>query len=930
MAIYLAEGSSGVAPAWSSLSAEEALHNLGSGTDGLSESEAAERLRRGGPNQVQQKRAGLYRKLLYQFRNLFNLLLLAAALLSFLSGTIANDQSSIGMGLVILLVVLVSILFSIFQERKAEDTMRAIQGLIPDDIKVVRGGSVRTVLVKELVPGDVIDLEEGDQVPADARLIESYDLMVDNSHLTGESEALPRYITVDDEPRPTAERKNLVLAGTTIVSGTCRAVVIATGGDTQFGAIVGLAQQAEEPLSPLQLQLNRTARLNFIAAVLVSVIFLVLALFYLHLQAVAALLFMIGVMVSLVPEGFQVTVTLALSLSSLAMAKEGVVVKRLSAVETLGSATAICVDKTGTITEGKMSARKVWWPGTEILVRGEGFDPSGNVRRDGGALRPSDQMHLSRVGIAISLCNRASLVPPKEDGKHWTAAGDPMEAALLSLAAKVGQEQKEALRKMPRAHLYPFDSKRKMMTSVHSSGPGKVAFVKGASSEVLARCTRLLTETGEEPLDGGTKAAIAAEMEDLAGRSFRVLAVADRILPDWSPGTPAEEVENQLTFLGLVALHDPMRKDIPEAMRKAKEAGIKVLMLTGDHKGTALAIAREAGIDGSMMTGDELEAIDEAALKEALSSGTRIFARVTAAQKLRIVRRLQADGDVVAVTGDGINDVPALLEADIGVAMGRSGTDAAREAGDLVLMDDSFASIVRSVERGRGVYDNLRKFLLYDFTHNWAELVPFISFIMLQTPLPLAVIQVLAIDLILEMPPSLSLTMDEPDERAMTRPPRSASARIFSSRDLVRTLAMGALIGVAGLLFCFLAWTQHGWVIGESAMADQAGYVLGTTVMMAAIMIGQLGTLLVCRSAFHDRFSLSPGRNPWLIRALAAEVVVLLAIIYLPPLQAAFSAGPVPAVFWAGLLLIVPLVLLLELGRRWSCRWSSRPECLQH
>jgi sodium/potassium-transporting ATPase subunit alpha len=352
-------------------------------------------------------------------------------------------------------------------------------------------------------------------------------------------------------------------------------------------------------------------------------------------------------------------------------------------------------------------------------------------------------------------------------------------------------------------------------------------------------------------------------------------------------------------------------------------------MLTGDHERTALAIAREAGIEGSSMTGERLEAIGDDQLSAALDSGTRIFARVTAAQKLRIVRLLRKKGEVVAVTGDGINDVPALLEADIGVAMGRSGTDAARAAGDLVLLDDSFASIIDSVERGRGVYDNLRKFLLYDFTHNWAELVPFLAFILLQTPLPLAVIQVLAIDLILEMPPSLSLTMDEPDEGAMSRPPRSMQARIFDRRDLSRTLVMGAAIGLVGLAFCFLAWMQHGWMLGESTMADQAGYVLGTTVMMAGIMVGQLGTLIVCRSAFHGRLSLRPGRNPWLLRALLAEAAILLAIIYLPPLQAAFSSAAMPVEYWIALLSVIPLVLVIEAVRRQACRWSRRPECLR-
>ena len=754
---------------WSVQTAEALMAHMGTGRSGLSTKEAAERLRRHGPNQLPERRSKLYVKFLVQFRNLFNLLLIMAALLSFVSGWISNDPGSYDVGAVILIIVLVSICFSILQERRAESTMQAIRELIPAEAKVIRDGRVTSIPVREVVPGDILELEEGDRVPADARLIEAYGLSVDNSPLTGESDAQPRNAALQPEAAAHSEssRSNLVLAGSTVLSGEGSALVLTTGTATLFGGIVRMAQTVQEPLSPLQLQLNRTARLYFVAAVGIGLLFLAVAALYLHLAAAESVLFMIGVIVSLVPEGFQVTVTLALALSSLSMAKRNVVVKRLSAVETLGSASVICVDKTGTITEGQMTARRAWLDGDMFEITGEGYDPSGSVLRNGAAVSAEADPRLQALALAAALCNTSALNPPSARAR-WTAVGDPTEAALLVFALKAGMETTELLKRMPRRRLIPFSSSRKMMSSVHLIEGGETAFVKGAAHEILARSSRFMLLDGEGQLDEAVRSKILAAADALASESFRVLAFAQRRLPLEDAALPPEEVEQELTFIGLMALLDPPRKEVPDAVRRANAAGLRVVMLTGDHGNTAAAIARQVGMlspEGKVTTGLQLDEFDDEALAQALQGSSAVFARINAEQKLRIVRLLRARGEVVAVTGDGINDVPALLEGDIGIAMGRSGTDAARESADMVLLDDNFASIVASIEQGRGVYDNLKKFLVYDFTHNWAELAAFLAFVLLQTPLPLAVVQVLAIDLLLEIPPSLSLSMDQPDDR---------------------------------------------------------------------------------------------------------------------------------------------------------------------
>ena len=913
---------------WASIPLDDLYRELGSGPDGLSTVDAARRLDERGLNVLPAaKKVPLSRKAFAQVRNLFNVLLIFAALLSFLT-------SSPQMGFAILAVVLVAVLFSLFQERRAERAVEALQELVPEEAKVMRDGAVKKVPVAHIAVGDVLSLEEGDKVPADARLVTAFEVDVDNSTLTGESEPVRR-TTTPPEPGfegPITDFPNVAFAGTVVTSGSASAIVLATGLDTRFGEVVAMTHAVEEPLSPLQLQLDHAAKLNVYVAVAVSVVFLAVGLFVVHLQVPDGILFMIGVLTCLVPEGLQITVTLSLAMSSLSLSKRNVVVKRLSSVETLGSTTVICTDKTGTITEGQMTVRKVWVSGQVLDVTGEGYEPEGSVFLGDRGLVAGDRTDLRLLSLAAALNNKATLVPPLDRRKsRWTAVGDSTEAALLVLAAKMNLDPKATLASQPRIGMIPFESGRKMMTSVHREAGGRVlAYVKGAGLEILSRSTHVQLEGSAVPMTEKWGQTIRAQIDAFAREAYRVLALGVRELPGPMEKYDSATVESALTFVGLVAILDPPRPDVPEAVAKARRAGMRIVMMTGDHELTAEAIARKVGIitssDHVVVTGYQLSKMTDDELDAILDTPEAVFARITPEQKLRVVHGLQSKGETVAVTGDGVNDAPALLEADIGIAMGITGTDVARESADMVLLDDNFASIVNGTEVGRSVFDNLRKFIIYVFSHNWAELVSFVVFVLFLTPLtlPLTVVGILSIDLGMEIPPSLALTLEPPEPGIMDRPPRAKGSRIFDVATMSRSAYMGILIGAVSLFWCFSIWSQAGWSLHlaswPSDSSQTAAYLTGTTVVIAGIMAGQLGTLFATRTNVAPAFSLSPFRNRWLLPGIAAELVVLLGIVYVPFVQHALATNAFPPVTWIYLYSIAPIILVLEETRKFVVR----------
>ena len=914
---------------WVSCSFEQLFDSLKTNSTGLSSNDADGRLKQYGYNILpERKKHRLYRKLIIQFKNLFNILLLIAALLSFITGLSANDMGSVQMGIAILGVVIISVLFNLFQEHRAERAVEAIRDLVPQNARVIRDGQTKQIPIKNIVPGDIISLEEGDKIPADARILNGYEFSVDNSTLTGESEPQPRSsdISTGSSKNQIIEYLNVVFAGTTVASGTATAVVLATASNTQFGKIVTIAQTIEEPPSPLQKEIDYTAKLNFGAAIGVGVLFLTIALFFLHLQVSESILFMIGVMISLVPEGLQITITLSLALSSLAMAKRNVIVKRLSSVETLGSATVICSDKTGTITTGQMTVRKIWIGGHTFDVTGEGYEPEGSIFLEGNNVNFSNREDLYKLCQVAALDNKATLVPPLDRKKsRWTALGDSTDAALLVLAAKAGIQYKQELIQNPRVGMIPFESTRKMMTSIHKGTDGKLtAYVKGAGNEILSKCTSVYWNKQIIPLTEELTKQIRTEIDTLARQAYRVLALAVRDLPNDSQKFDAPSVENTLTFIGLVAIYDPPRRDVPNAVQKAQNAGVRIIMMTGDHELTAEAIARKVGIITSksyvVTTGYKLADMSDDELNKLLDVPDVVFARINPEQKLRIVRVLKSKGETVAVTGDGANDAPALLEADIGIAMGITGTDVARESADMILMDDNFASIVNGIEEGRSVFDNLQKFNVYVFTHNWAELATFIAFVLLQTPLPLAIVGILLIDLVLDIPPSLALTLEPPEPGIMERPPRKKENRLFNIKSLARSGYIGLFIGAFALVWCFYAWSQTGWGIGQTSITDHTVYLKGTTMVIVGIMAGQLGMLIATRTNIKSTFSVSLRHNKWLLVAIFIELLILFAVVYIPFFGPIFNTISLHPLEWLFLYSIVPLVILFEEGRKYLLR----------
>ncbi len=913
---------------WARSPIEDTFRELGTSPDGLSTVDAARRLDERGFNVLPEaKKVPLSRKALAQLKNLFNVLLIVAALLSFATGT---PQ----MGFAILGVVVVAVLFSLFQERRAERAVEALRQLVPEDAKVMRDGAIKKVPVSYITVGDVLSLEEGDKVPADARLLTSFDVDVDNSTLTGESEPQRRTTTPppEDFDGPVTEFPNLVFAGTVVTAGAGTALVLATGSDTRFGQVVAMTRAVEEPLSPLQRELDRTARVNFYVAIGVGLLFLAVGLGFVHLQISDSILFMIGVMTSLVPEGLQITVTLALAMSSLALSKKNVVVKRLSSVETLGSTTVICTDKTGTITEGQMTVRKAWIGGQAFDVTGEGYEPEGSVLLEGRKVSAADRADLRRLCEIAALDNKATLVPPLDRRKsRWTAVGDTTEAALLVLAAKASLDPKKTLAEQPRIGLIPFESARKMMTSVHTAPEGRViAYVKGAGVEIVSRSVRFQQGGQSVAMTEALRTSIREQIDAYAREAYRVLALAYRELPGPLERYESATVEQDLTFVGLVAILDPPRADVPQAVSKARSAGMRVVMMTGDHELTAEAIARKVGIitaaEYAVVTGYRLSKMTEEELGTVLDTPEIVFARITPEQKLRIVHALQAKGETVAVTGDGVNDAPALLEADIGIAMGITGTDVARESADMVLLDDNFASIVNGTEIGRSVFDNLRKFIVYVFSHNWAELATFVVFVLFLSPttLPLTVVGILSIDLGMEIPPSLALTLEPPEPGIMDRPPRAKGSRLFDLATLLRSFYIGTIIGLVALFWCFDLWSTQGWHLGPinwpTTPSQFQAYYMGTTAVIAGIMAGQLGTLFATRTNVSSAFSINPLRNRWLLPGVLAEIAVLLAIVYAPPMQAVFATSPFPSSVWLLLYAIAPVILLFEEARKYAVR----------
>jgi Ca2+-transporting ATPase len=912
-----------------SVPTEQVIERLGAdAARGLRAADAARRLREDGPNELKTAaETPWWKRLAEQFQSFLVIVLLIATVISVIEWALQDPRESAlpYEAIVILAIVILNAALGYVQEARAEKSVRALMALAAPEATVVRDGERQRIPTRDIVAGDVLLIEAGDKIAADARLIEAANLHTDEAPLTGES------MPVSKETRPVeadagiGDRRNIVYSGTVATYGRGRAVVVATGMQTEVGRIAGLLEAAERDPTPLQQELDRTGkRLSIVMLGICAVVFAtgLLSASALTLNVVLSLfLFAVALAVAAIPEALPAIVTVGLSLGVRRMAAANAIVRKLPAVETLGAATVICSDKTGTLTRNEMTVRAVAVDGTLVEVSGSGYLPEGAFSVGGAPLAQDVRAAVETVLRAAALANDAALV---EHEGRWQVAGDPTEGALIVAARKLGLADHD-LARFPRIAEIPFTSERKRHTTVHRDpdDPGVLrVFVKGAPEVLLQHC-RCVWDGGQPvPLDQARRVELARRNDALAAQALRTLAVAARTLPAATLGLAGkhvqadselpESVEDDLTLLGFVGMIDPPRPEVKDAVAIARRAHIRTVMITGDHPATAEAIARELEIfepGARLVTGSELRRMDDAAL-DAIVEDVRVFARVDPEHKLRIVEALQRKGHIVAMTGDGINDAPALKSANIGVAMGITGTDVSKEAADMVLTDDNFASIVKAVEEGRGIFDNIRKYLVYLLSSNAGELLTMFAGVMFAGLiglvsadaglfLPLLAAQLLWINLITDGPPALALGIDPKDPDVMDRPPRSRGTGVLTAADwwYLGLVGLAMMVGTIAVLDAY----YPGGVItlfATGSAPNEADETLARTMAFTTLMMFQLFNVFNCRSSWRSAFS-GFFDNRWLIAAIVLSLALHLLVLYVPFMQAAFHTAPLSLFDWA-------------------------------
>jgi P-type Ca2+ transporter type 2C len=901
----------------------EVFRALESSPQGITSEQAQQRLTAYGLNVLREPPPPpRWRMFAVQLMHPMALVLWAAGLVGILS------IDHVVLGLVIWTVVLLNAAFSFWQERRTQRAMTALKHLLPAHARVIRNGQEQEIPASDAVIGDLLVLAEGDDIPADARVVEEYGLRTNNANLTGE--AMPALRTAEASLREglsEVERPNLVFAGTSIVAGTGRAVVYETGMTTQFGRIANLTQTVSEPPSPLLLQLEHlTKRISLIAIGLGAVVAAV-SYFQLRWSLLESVLLAVGLIVAFVPEGLRPLVTLTLAMAGQRLADKGVLIKQMSTIETLGATSVICTDKSGTLTQNQMTVREVWVAQQRLSVSGVGYEPKGLFIPLPFGLPYEADLDLLLIG-AMS-CNNSRLNPPTPDRPQWTCLGDQTEAALRVLAIKGGLDEQAIRREYPRIHELPFDAKRKRMATIHRREGHEIAFVKGAPREVLQLCTHISLNGEVIELNPALRAEIMAANDDYARNALRVLAVAFRVLPTRSGRaafTP-ESVERNLTFLGLAAMMDPPRVDVADAIKKFHEAGIRLAMITGDYGLTAESVARRIGLLNTpvapILTGAELDALSDDDVQRILGEEL-IFARMAPDHKLRIVAALQARGETVAVIGDGVNDAPALRKADIGIAMGVTGTDVAKQAADLVLTDDKFSAIATAIEEGRAVFDNLRKFTTYIFASNVPEIAPFLALASFGVPLALTVAQILAIDLGTDILPALALGVEKPEPRVMQRKPRKRHAPLVTNRLMARAIALGSIETILCFLAYFALYRSFGYTDTVELPEFDPIYIAATTVFFLGVVAAQIGSALACRTEVDPIHHLGFINNRYLWGGIAGMIALALMLVFIPFLAEPFHMTPPPSQFWLMFVFFPPIVFGIDWLRKLMRRWWER------
>jgi calcium-translocating P-type ATPase len=873
---------------------ELVLRSLKTHRGGLSSREAQRRLQQYGPNELKRRGGRRWpRELARQLTHPLALLLWVAALLSFLVG-------SVTVGVAVVLVILLNATFAFIQELQAEKAVEALARYMPQRVTVMRDGAQRVIDTAELVPGDVVLVEEGERIAADMRLIAGA-VEVDLSALTGESVPAERSAEFHDTNVPRMAARELLFSGTTCTGGDARAVVFATGMQTELGRIAALSERVKEEPSPLDQQIRRVSWLIAAVAVGMAIGFVPLAIFVAGLSVKSSIVFAVGLLAGNVPEGLLPVITLSLAVAVTLLARRGAVVKRLSSVETLGSTDVICTDKTGTVTENRMQPIEAWTQAGEVEIDA------------GGTATSASSPPFQALAETAAACNNARL---EAEG---ASSGDPTEIAVLQAARSLGAEVDADRREHARRHQYNFDAHRKLMSTLDAGTGVEWVHTKGAPEMVLPACTSVLEGDGEEvKLNCAERERITQRVAEYAQHGLRVLALARRSLPAGAEILPREQAEQELSFLGLVTMLDPPRPEVADAIARCHTAGIRVIVITGDHPLTAAAIARQVDIGGDnplVIDAERFDQRNEQEIEEAVSGEREvIFARASPETKLQIAEALHGQGHVVAMTGDGVNDAPALRSADIGVAMGKGGTDVAREAATMVLTDDNFATIVTAVESGRTVYDNVRKFIVYIFAHATPEVVPFLVFALAggAVPLPLPVLQLLAFDVGTETLPSLALSREPAEPGIMERPPRKQSEGVIRGRMLVRAwLFLGAMVAGLSLGGFFYVLTQAGWHSGDPVGPHSPfhhAYQQATTMYFLGMIFGQIGTAFAVRTQRASLFSVGVFSNRYLLWAIVGELALAAFFVFAPPMQALLGTAPVPP---RDLLLLLPFPFIV-------------------
>lgn len=879
---------------WYNLEVSEVVQKLNSSPEGLKKDEAVKRISKYGYNELEEKkRVSPIKLFLEQFKNVLIIILLAAVFISAIVGEIAD-------AIIIFIIVFFAAVLGFTQEYKAEKAIEALKKLAAPTANVLREGEEIEIPAREVVPGDIILLKMGDKIPADARLIEAVNLRAEESALTGESVAVEKAIAPLTNSIALGDRNNMVYMGTSIAYGRGKGIVTATGMDTEFGKIAGMLQEVEERKTPLQENLDRMGKTLLKVTLVVVAIIATLGILRGE-NKLETFIWAVALAVAVVPEALPAVVTISLALGVQKMVKRHALIRKLPAVETLGSTTIICSDKTGTLTQDKMTVRRLYVPSRTIDVTGIGYEPKGEFLENGKKVLVDE--HLKLLLACAVLCNDAKLIK----SENWNIKGDPTEGALIVVGAKGGIKQEEINAQALRVSEIPFTSERKRMTTYHSTPKGKIAYSKGAPEVILNSCTRIYEDGKEKELTTETKENILKITRTFANEALRVLGFSYKVLSDEG------EAERDMVFIGLIGMIDPPREETKEAIKKCEAAGIKSVMITGDHKLTAVAVAKEIGLlkNGIALDGPELDKLTDEQFDKIVES-VEVYSRASAEHKLRIINALKKKGHIVAMTGDGINDAPALKSADIGIAMGLTGTDVTKETADMILTDDNFASIVAAVEEGRAIFGNIKKYLMYLLSSNMGEILLMAVAVLAGFPLPLVAIQILYVNLATDGLPAIALSVDPPEPDIMQRKPRNPKQSIFT-RPVVTLMSVGGIWSLATNLIVFI------WALNSDRSLIEA-----QSMVFITLIIIQFFKAFNYRSDRHSIFKIGVFANKWLLYAIIWECFMLSLVVYLPFLQEPFNTYNLSPIDWAigisAALTIFPAleVTKFAIKRKWS------------